>query len=167
MMRRCTELLILCCAVARLAAQAVAPPAPPAPSVQLHADSGAVVRLHFVTGGTMAARLLQPFAPDSTAWVYCPYGTSFCHAGAQWRRVVTPASTVGAVDVRRGSEAATGVLRGAGLGIVAGLVLCGVEHVSENGCGWSDFPGTAVPIVVGTAALGGVVGLLRPHWRRA
>ncbi len=161
MNRRYIELLVLCCTGLPLAAQA------PAPPIQLHADSGAVLRLHFVKGGAMAARLLVPFAPDSSAWVYCPYGTSFCHAGAQIRRLVTPASAVGTGDVRHGSEVGIGLLKGAGLGIAAALVTCGAEHLSQNSCGWSDFPRTAVPIVIGTAALGGVVGLFRPHWRRA
>jgi hypothetical protein len=80
---------------------------------------------------------------------------------------VTPASAVGTVDVRSGSQAGRGIATGAGLGVAAALVLCGVEHMSQSACGWSDFPGTAIPIVIGTAALGGVVGMLRPRWRRA
>ena len=167
MIRRCIELALLCCAAARLAAQAPAPPPSPPPQSQLHADSGAVVRLHFVSGGTMPARLLVPFAPDSTAWVYCPYGTNFCHPGGDFRRLVTPASAVATVDMRSGSEAGSDIARGAGLGLAAALVLCGVEHVSQSGCSWKEFPGTAFPIVIGSAILGGVLGTLRPHWRRS
>jgi len=160
-MPRFTKIVMLCSAGVPLAAQT------PAPSPPLHVDSGAVVRLHFVSGGALAGRLLAPFAPDSTAWVYCPYGTSFCHPGGELRRLVTPASAVATVDLRTGSQAGNGVAAGASLGVAAGLILCGSEHISQGSCGWKQFPGTALPIVIGAAALGGVVGMLRPRWRRA
>ena len=165
MRRRCIDLVVLCGASTPLTAQ-LPSPAPP-PGAQLHADSGAVVRLHFVTGGVMAGRLLSPFAPDSTTWVYCPYGTSFCRPGVAFRRLVTPASAVATIDFRKGSEVGSGLLKGAGFGVAAALVLCGVEHVGQNSCSWKEFPGTAAPVVIGAAALGSVVGMFRPHWRRA
>jgi hypothetical protein len=159
MMPRFTELVAICCVTIPLAAQS--------PSPQLHVDSGTVVRLHFMSGGTMAGRLLAPFAPDSTAWVYCPYGTAFCHPDGELRRLVTPAGAVAAVDVRRGSRVGSGLLAGAAIGLAAALADCGIEHLGGNTCNWKEFPGNAVPIMIGTAALGGVVGLLRPRWRRA
>lgn len=163
MARPCIERAALALALA----VAARPSAAQGPRLSQPLPEGQVVRLHFTDGSVAAGRLLLPFDTDSSAFVYCPYGTVFCREGASQRRVVTPTVQVRRVEVRRGSEILKGLLIGVASSAVAAGILCVAAQSLSRSCRGNDFPGFATLFVVPGAVVGGALGLSRPHWEPA
>ena len=64
-------------------------------------DSATAVRLRLTDGRRVTGRLVQPFGPDSTRFVYCPGERARCPAAGAGAVRVTPAADVTRVETRR------------------------------------------------------------------
>ena len=112
-------------------------------------DSATVVRLGLTDGRRITGRLVRPFGPDSTRFVYCPGERRWCPADDAGAIRVTPASDVTRVETRRGSRAS----RGAALGAVADRLMVRVASQRDamrqlrRGCG--DIPVVELPDLAG------------------
>lgn len=140
MIRRCTELVALCCIAAPLAAQDTV--------AAVRFDSGAVARLHFTDQTVATVRFVVPVAPDSATYRYCLFRSPFCTL----RHVIErPAAQVASIDARTGSRAFRGWLIGTSI-CTAGFIL--VSPLAEL----SETPGAAGPqdVVIEGALLSAV-----------
>ena len=129
-------------------------------------DSGAVVRMHFVEGGTQVGRLAEPLESVDSAILYCPGRVGWCTGPAPVER---PLMDVVHLDVQRGTHAKRGALIGAGVGL--GLVAWAVLSRGIGGDGHSERKPVATAFglasVVGVPTLiGAVLGSHHSNWHR-
>jgi hypothetical protein len=96
--------------------------------VTLTLDSSVVVRLHLRTSRVEAGRLVAPFAPDSVVFRYCRYPAPPCQVGST-NYAERLARDVTAVDIRTGTQTATGALLGGLVG--AGVAALGIAFASS------------------------------------
>lgn len=154
---RCIELICaaLCCAT----------PAG-AQLVYIPLDSATIVRLHLARGERVSGRLLAPFGPDSTRFVWCPARRAACRPDARPR--VTPAAQVRRVEVRRGHRSKQGAVIGAVTLVGAAATYCALTNTGDcdpSRGGFVSF--VALPTALVGAALGAVVGSSVPKWAPA
>ena len=153
-----------------LLAGATAPLTAQRPLLSQPLDSGVVVRLRLGAGTREAGRLITPFAPHSTALRYCPWPARPCAVGDD-RYIVRPASTVLALEVRRGSYARVGAAIGAGLGVGVGLFVVGGGISTETGstARLRGLPlvASAAASLVAVGAFGAMIGSAFSRWEVA
>jgi hypothetical protein len=133
-------------------------------------DSGVVVQVRLGAGAREAGRLVTPFAPDSTALRYCPWPARPCAVGDD-RYIVRPASTVLALEVRRGSYARVGAVIGTALGVLVGVFLA-TGGVSTDTGSTATLRGvplvlSATASVAGVGAFGAMIGSAFSRWEVA
>ena len=160
MRSRCIE---LACAALLAAAPAAAQQL-----VYIPLDSATVVRLHLLRGGTISARLLVPFGPDSTRFTWCLAGRGGRRRDAARTRRVTPATEVARVDVHRGNRSTHGAVFGAVALVGAAATFCAITNT--GGCDPARggfFSYVALPTALVGAAVGAIVGGGIPKWEQA
>ena len=166
MRRRCIELGLW----AILAGSTPAAATAQSQLVYFPIDSGTVVRLHPLrTGGaSISGALLEPFAPESTRFVYCAARPGPCRWNLAHYRRVTLAADVRRVDVRRGTRSAQGALIGMGLLVGGSAAFCALTDT--GGCdpasgGFISY--VALPSALVGAAIGALIGGGVPKWEPA
>lgn len=122
-------------------------------------DSATVVRLGLTDGRRITGRLVRPFGPDSTRFVYCPGERRWCPADDAGAIRATPASDVTRVETRRGSRASRGAALGAVAAAAAASAFCAVTDT--GGCDpakGSFFGYVLLPAALVGAGVGALVG---------
>jgi len=122
-------------------------------------DSATAVRLRLMDGRRVTGRLVQPFGPDSTRFVYCPGARAWCPADGAGAVRVTPASDVTRVETRRGTRASRGAALGALTAAAAASAFCAVTDT--GGCDpakGSFFGYVLLPAALVGAGVGALVG---------
>lgn len=120
-------------------------------------DSATAVRLRLTDGRRVTGRLVQPFGPDSTRFVYCRGERARCPAAGAVR--VTPAADVTRVETRRGSRASRGAALGALVAAASASAFCAVTDT--GGCDpakGSFFGYVLVPAALVGAGIGALAG---------
>lgn len=153
-MRRVSAGLVVALALAR-------PAALPAQDrlLYLPLDSATAVRLRLTDGRRVTGRLVQPFGPDSSRFVYCPGERARCPSAAAGAVRVTPAADVTRVETRRGSRASRGASLGAVVAAASASAFCAVTDT--GGCDpakGSFFGYVLVPAALVGAGIGALVG---------
>lgn len=142
--------LALMAAVTATAARGQQPPLVPQ-----RLDSGTVIRLRFPNGAMQIGRLLEPFAPESTAFRYAVAPRISEHRTQHPNNRQTPAREVAGVDVRLRSRSGQGVAIGGGIGL--GIGVLGYQ-LFQGHCG-----NCQVGVAIGAATIGGVSALIGSH----
>jgi hypothetical protein len=164
--RRCIELGLFGILLAGTPAAAPAQ----AQLVYFPLDSGTVVRLHPLRAGgaTISGALLEPFAPESTRFVYCAARPGPCRWNLAQHRRITLAADVRRVDVRRGSRSTQGALIGMAVLVGGSAAFCALTDT--GGCDPADggfISYVALPSALLGAAIGAVIGGGVPKWQPA
>jgi hypothetical protein len=136
--------------------------------VYLPLDSSSVIRLHLTGGRRVTGRLLAPFGPDSTRFVWCAGVRGPCGADARSGARVTPAADVTRVETRRGHRAARGAVVGAIAAAVGAAAVCAATDV--GGCDPAKggfFSYVLLPTALAGAGVGAIVGAGISVWERA
>ncbi len=131
-------------------------------------DSATTVRLHLTDGRRIAGRLVQPFGPDSTRFVYCAGTRGPCGGTGAGVVRATPAPDVTRVDVRHGTRVARGATIGAGAAIGAAAVFCALTD--RGGCDPAKggfFSYVVLPTGLVGAGLGALIGSSVTVWAQA
>jgi hypothetical protein len=122
-------------------------------------DSATAVRLRLTDGRRVTGRLVRPFGPDSTRFVYCPGQRARCPAEGAGAVRHTPASDVTRVETRRGSRASHGAALGAVGAVAAASAFCAVTDT--GGCDPAKggfFSYVLLPAALVGAGVGAIVG---------
>jgi hypothetical protein len=127
-------------------------------------DSGAVVRLRVRGGEVQRARLLAPYAPDSSAIRFCHYPAPTCGPETLNPPQERPAASLAGVEVRRGNATRHGMVVGALVGAGLGALMF-VLAASVDGDGAPSHPELAVPLVsLNGMAWGALIGAFSDNW---
>lgn len=138
------------------------------PLLYLPLDSATTVRLHLTDGRRITGRLVAPFAPDSTRFVYCASAHGPCGGVGASRVRVVPITDVTAVETRRGSRATPGALIGALVTVGGAAIFCALTDT--GGCDPAHggfFSYVLLPAALTGAGLGALVGSSISVWARA
>jgi hypothetical protein len=129
-------------------------------------DSGALVRVHPVSGAAVRGRLLAPLAPSSDTIALCQGREAHCTDrgdSTAIRRIAT--ASVSRVEVARGTQWATGAAIGGATGLAFGLL----AGAATDACVVSDCGGPSASAIFGVSLLvfgliGALVGSSFPAW---
>jgi len=156
--------------VVLLSGAVLAAQAPPAgePLLYLPLDSATTVRLGLVGGGRIVGRLVAPYGPDSSRFVYCPGMYRPCRGADAGRVRAVPAAEVALVETRRGSRATRGAVAGALVAAGGAAVFCALTDT--GGCDPAKggyFSYVLLPAALAGAGIGALIGGTIPVWARA
>ncbi len=126
------------------------------------------MRLGLAGGSRVTGRLVVPYGPDSSSFVYCPGLYGPCQ-GTSTRRVRTvPTAEVVLVETRRGSRATRGAVVGALVSAGGAAVFCALTDT--GGCDPARggyFSYVLLPAALAGAGIGALIGATIPVWVRA
>jgi hypothetical protein len=129
-------------------------------------DSGALVRVHPVSGATVRGRLVAPLAPSGDTIALCQGRAAHCNDpgdSTAIRRI--PTASVSRIEVAHGTQSATGAAIGGATGLAFGLL----AGAATDACVVSDCGGPSAGAILGVsvvvfALLGALVGSSFPAW---
>jgi hypothetical protein len=129
-------------------------------------DSGALIRVHPVSGAAVRGRLVAPLAPSSDTIALCQGRVAHCTDpgdSTAIRRIAT--ASVSRVEVARGTQSATGAAIGGATGLAFGLL----AGAATGACAASDCGGPSAGAILGASLLvfsliGALVGSSFPAW---
>ena len=134
------------------------------PAMPTRLDSGTVVRLQLRSGGTVKAKLLAAFTPESTRFRYCTYPAPPCIIGGERYREQATADVV-SWQQRQGTRAVPGLIIGGVLGVWLGFqAIDFAESVGESKLSAGEKRRTIVISTAAIGALGYLIGAGLDKW---